>query len=471
MLDYANQFGEKHAFGASMIYYFDKFNETDIFQSDKHAHLGTRLNYAYNQKYLVDFTSAFVYSAKLPPGNRIGMSPSIGLGWIVSEEDFMQSSSVVDYFKIRASAAILNTDLNITRYYAYENIYNYGESFTWNDGNRRNNATNLSTTQNMNLFYEKRKEINLGADLMLFDKSLSLDANFFMGKKTDQITIRNNTYPAYIGSLNPWSNYGEEQYYGFELGTTWQKSFNDFTIDLGASLMFAKSEVVQRDEMWGYDYLKRAGKASSATFGLEALGLFKDAQDISGSPVQSFGVVQPGDIKYRDQNKDGKVDADDEVMIGKGAPDFSGGFTVKLQYKNLSLFALATATQGGDRYFNNAYYQVYGDRKFSDVVLNRWTPATAATATYPRLTSRANNNNFRQSSFWLYDNSRLNLSRIQLSYELPASLASRLKTKGFGVFLRASNLATFSKNSEKMELNIGSEPQYRFYAAGLKASF
>ena len=104
-------------------------------------------------------------------------------------------------------------------------------------------------------------------------------------------------------------------------------------------------------------------------------------------------------------------------------------------------------------------------------MLNRWTPATAATATYPRLTSRANNNNFRQSSFWLYDDSRVSIARVQLSYELPASLATRLKTKGFGVFLRASNLATFSENREKMELNIGGEPQYRYYAAGVKASF
>jgi hypothetical protein len=181
--------------------------------------------------------------------------------------------------------------------------------------------------------------------------------------------------------------------------------------------------------------------------------------------------VQPGDIKYKDQNKDGKVDADDEIMLGKGMADFTGGFTVKLQYRNLTLFTLINAYQGGERYYNNSYYQVFGDRKFSSVVWNRWTPATAATATYPRLTSRANNNNFRQSSFWLYDNSSVNISRVQLSYELSPALAARLKTKGFGLFIRGGNLATFSKNRKMMELNIGSEPQYRFYSAGIKASF
>jgi TonB-linked SusC/RagA family outer membrane protein len=471
LLDYKTAIGEKHSLGASMIYYFDKYNETDVFQSDKHAHLGTRVNYAYDNKYIVDFSSAFVYSSRLPGGKRIGLSPSLGVSWVMSEEDFLSSSSVVNFLKLRASAAVLNTDLNLFRYYAYENIYNYGEVFTWGDGTRRNNATILTNAGNPHLFYEKRKELNFGADMVLFNKSIAIEANVFTGRNTDQVVFRNNSYPGYLGGINPLENYGEDKYTGVDLGISWNKSFGDFRVEAGASMMFMQYKVVKRDEMWAYDYLNRAGKPGSAVFGLEAVGFFKDAQEIAAHPLQSFGAVQPGDIKYKDQNDDGVVDADDEVMIGKGAPDFSGGLTVTLQYKNLSLFTLVTASQGGERIYNNAYYQVFGDRKFSEVVLNRWTPATAETATYPRLTSRANNNNYRQSSFWLYDDSRVSLARVQLSYELPASLATRLKTKGFGLFLRASNLATFSKNREMMELNIGSEPQYRFFAAGLKASF
>jgi TonB-linked SusC/RagA family outer membrane protein len=471
MLDYASNFSDKHQLNASMVYYFDKFNETDIFFTTRSTHLGTRVNYAYDNKYLLDFNSAFVYSTRLPAGNRIGMSPALGLGWVISEEDFLSNSSVVDFLKLRASASVLNTDLNLFRYYAYENIYNYGGSFTWGDGTRTNRSTILTNLGNPNLFYEKRKEINLGADAMLFNKSLSVEASVFMGRNSDLVAFRNNSYPAYLGGINPLENYGEEKYTGVELGIAWNKSFNDFNIQVGASMTAMKADVVKRDEMWAYEYLERAGKATSATFGLEALGFFKDAQDIAAHPVQSFGAVQPGDIKYKDQNNDGKVDAEDEIVLGKGMADFTGGLTVKLQYRNLSLFTLITTNQGGKRYYNNSYYQVFGDRKFSSVVWNRWTPATAATASYPRLTSRANNNNFRQSSFWLYDNSSVNISRVQLSYELTPSVASRLKTTAFGLFVRASNLATFAKNRQMMQLSIGSEPQYRFYSAGVKATF
>jgi len=471
MLDYSTQLGPKSDLDASLIYYFDQFRETDVFQSDKHAHGGARVAYSYNKRYLIDLGAAIVYSPKLPDNNRIGFSPSVGLGWILSEEQFMKNSSFIDFFKLRASASVMNTDMSLTRYYAYENIFGYGSLYTWGDGTRLNNASVQSTTENMDLFYEKRNELNFGADLVMFNKSLSLDINVFFGKRSDQILIRNNTYPGYLGGLNPLENYGEDSYNGAELGITWRKSLNDLNIEIGANMVYATTNVIQRDEIYANDYLYRAGRPVAALYGLEALGLFRDAADIANSPAQSFGTVQPGDIKYKDQNGDNKIDGNDELMIGNEAPELSGGLTFKLEYKGLSLFALGTGSYGSDRYYSNAYYQVYGDRKFSEVVWNRWTPATASTATYPRLTSRANNNNFRNSSYWLYNNSFVNIARVQLGYELPSKLASVLKTKSISIFVRASNLATFSKNKEQMELNIGTEPQYRYYSGGLKANF
>src|SRR5690606_7981855 len=141
-----------------------------------------------------------------------------------------------------------------------------------------------------------------------------------------------------------------------------------------------------------------------ATFGLEAVGLFQDQADIDNSPLQAFGDVQPGDIKYRDQNGDNIVDGNDEVYLRRWQAPFSGGLQLRLKYKDLTFFALGEGRSGSETFLEGNYYWVDGNDKYSEMVLDSWTPETSSTATYPRLSSVANSNNFRRSSFWLYNN-------------------------------------------------------------------
>lgn len=472
MMDYYRVFGKKHEVSALAGAYFDKFNETDVFQSDKHMHFSGKINYAYDSKYIFDFSAALASSPKLPPANRVGFSPSLNMAWVASNEKFLKNDRVINYLKLKASAGIINTDMKLAKYYSYENIWTYGSSYSWNDGTKVNNATILINSKNDNLFYEKRKELNFGAEATLFNNSLLVDANFFTGRNTDQIIVRANAYPAYMGGFTPSENYGEDKYKGYELGLTWRKNINnDFGFDIGSTLLFLKTTAVKRDELYTYDYLNSVGTSKGAVFGLEALGIFQNVQEIADHAIQSYGPVQPGDIKYKDQNRDGIINDYDNVLLGKTMPDLMAGLNMRLKYKQFTLFAIATGTSGALAFKANNYYQVYGDLKFSEVALKSWTPATAATATYPRLSSKSNNNNFLRSSFWKYNNSRINLSRVQLNYDLSKSLSGKLKMQSIGFYIRASNLATFSRNSDIMELNIGTEPQYRYYSAGLKASF
>lgn len=472
LLDYSRTFKEKHSLAATMVAYAEYHNQTAVLQPDKNSHLGLRINYAYSNKYIVDFSSALASSTKLQASNRVGFSPSIGLAWIVSEEGFLKNNSVIDFLKIKFSTGTLLTDKTIPGYYLYEGTYVSGSSFGWNDGNRSLNSASLSYEQNYNLFYQRRKEVNVGAEAVLFKNTLWLDANFFIERNTNMVVRRTNIYPEFLGSFYSYENYGEEKYQGFEIGATWRKPINnDFSIEIGANMVYVKTDVVKRDERWGYDYLYRTGKPISAMFGLEAIGLFRDQAEIDGSITQGFGTVKPGDIKYKDQNGDDFIDVNDQVQIGKSQPDLGGALNLKMKYKNISFFAQASAINGSQRYFNNVYYWVNSDRKYSEVVLDRWTPKNAATATYPRLTSQSSSNNFQSSTFWLYDNSRIEIDRVQLSYDIPNSLSSKLSMKDLSLYIRTSNIATLSKNHEKMELNIGSEPQYRYYAIGLKALF
>lgn len=473
-LDYQRVFQKEHAITASLIGYGDKFNQTAAsFQGDKHAHLGSRINYVFKNKYIFDFSSSLVASAKLPPNNRVAFSPSVGLGWVLSDESFLKENTVINFLKLRVSGGITNTDQQINNYYLYEDIFGGSGGYFWNDGNRFNNGTRIISPGNANLFYEKRKEFNFGFNSILFDRTIWLDATVFWDHKTDLLQTLSSTTPDFIGTggILPLQNFGENKYTGLELGLTWKKSINDFSFDIGSTLFFTKSKVVKTDEFWDEKYLYRAGKSISSIFGLQALGLFKDVSDIANSPNQEFGNTQPGDIKYKDQNGDGVINDDDQVMLGISQPSFVGGLSVKLSYKNFTLFALGTVQSGSDRFYNNSYYWIYGDRKYSEMALDRWTPATSSTATYPRLTSQASSNNFRSSSFWLYDNSVISLDRLQLTYEIPRKFALKLSAKNFNVFVRASNIADFSKNKKRQQLNIAANPQYRYYAAGLKVQF
>jgi hypothetical protein len=176
------------------------------------------------------------------------------------------------------------------------------------------------------------------------------------------------------------------------------------------------------------------------------------------------------------QNSDNVVDANDEIMIGNTSPDLYFGANISLSYKGLTLFALLTGQSGAERNLNGNYYWVYGNSiKYSERVLGAWnvdmTDDQKTNATYPRITSTSNNNNFRGSDYWMIDNDYLRLQRVQLTYDLPKNFVPKIGIKGLSINLRGTNLFTFSKNAKIQELNIGSEPQYRNFSAGLRASF
>ena len=471
-LNYQRVFHKDHAISASIIGFADKYDATDTsIQGNKHANLGSRINYIYKNRYIFDFNSALVSSAKLAPTHRVAYSPSLGLGWVLSNENFLQNSSVINFLKLRVSGGIINTDMNINGYYLYENLFQSGSGYFWNNGILSNTATVLAFSGNSNLFYEKTKEVNIGFNSILFNRTIWVDATVFMEYKSDLVEQLNNTIPDFTGGINPLQNYGENKYSGVELGISWKKSVNNFNIDIGTSMLFTKSEVIKTDEFWANKYLYRAGKSTSAIYALQAVGFFKDAADIANSPTQQFGPVQPGDIKYKDQNHDGVINADDQVMVGRSAPSFVGGLTVKLEYKNFTLFAIGSVQSGSDAMATNSYYWLYGDEKYSVLARGAWTPATSSTATYPRLSTLANANDFTRSSFWLYNNSQITLDRIQLTYDTNTKFASKFYAKNLNFYLRAENIADFSKNRDKQQLNIGVEPQYKYYAVGLTVQF
>ena len=473
ILDYNRIFQKKHLLSFNIVAYADESNQTGLIQTNKNAHLGSKLSYLYNNKYYIDFTGALVNSVKLPPSNRIGLSPAVGLAWILSKENFLNNSRNIQYLKLKATASNLKTDQTIPGFYLYEGQYSQSGVVTWNDNFRSIPSFELNFQRNYSLSFEERQEINVGIEGMFFKNSLWFEVNAFNTNINNIFTQRSSIYPDYLGGIYPYENYGENNYRGLEIGADWEESTSrEFNFNIGTTLTFLRTEVVKRDELWGYKYLYRTGKPVNAIYGLEALGLFNNLQEIENqNTIQTFGNVQPGDIKYKDQNNDGIIDAKDEIYIGKYTPDVVGSFKVKLQFKNLTFFTISTFNLGSERLANNEYYWIFGDRKYSTVTLSRWNKESMEKASYPRLSTMSNSNNFRTSTFWLYNSSKISIDRIQFTYKIQGKKVLNASIKNVDLYMRIENIAMFSKNKEKMELNVGTEPQHRYYAVGLKALF
>jgi hypothetical protein len=235
--------------------------------------------------------------------------------------------------------------------------------------------------------------------------------------------------------------------------------------------MFVTSEVLIRDELYADDYQYRQGKPVNVIFGLESDGFFTSQADIDAHAFQAFGEVKPGDIKYIDQNDDGIIDQFDQIYIGQSQPPFSYGLSLVLKFRNLSLFMTGTGRTGATAMRNNNYFWVDGDDKYSAVVLDRWTEATQSTATFPRLSSISSSNNFQASDFWLYTTDYFYLDRVQLTYELPDRIINAFSLSNLSLFVNGSGLLRISKNEDILDLNIGSEPQYRNFSAGASVRF
>ena len=206
---------------------------------------------------------------------------------------------------------------------------------------------------------------------------------------------------------------------------------------------------------------------------MQSNGLFQSQAEIDAAPTQTFGEVRPGDIRYVDQNNDGKIDNNDQVFLGRWDSPFMSGINLTLKWKNFTFFALGNLYLGGHGMKDTSYFWMPGSSKYSEIARETWTPENTSAA-YPRLTTTNGDNNYRYSDFWMYKNDRFNLRKVQLTYSIPASAFENSFAKfvkGIDVFVSGNSLLTIAKERKLLEMNVGSAPQNRYYSIGLKAIF
>ena len=479
--DYNRTFGDVHNISALAVINGYQQSVSGVYHKLSNANLGFEVDYNYDKRYYASVAIATPWSARLPEGHRAGVSPSFTLGWNIAKEQFMQNQNIFDELKLSASYSDLKTDMGIDQYYLYQATYQWGGWWDWN-GETGHNDVQSKRGGNDDFTFLHRKEFSVSLHAALLNRALTADFSFFTNKMTGGIIQATNQKPSYFrvyypeSSFLPWINYNEDSRTGFDLALNYKKDFGDFGFKVGANVTHYTTNASKRDDtIYADSYQYRQGKPLDAIWGYECLGFFQDEADIAASPAQKLGgTVRPGDLKYKDQNNDGIIDDKDQVNLGKagwyGAPT-TLGINLTMKYKNFTLFVLGVGSFGGKGVKNNSYWWIDESDKYSAVVRGRWTPETASTATYPRLTTGSGANNFTTSDFWTYSTSRFDLAKVQLTYDFPKSLFEGSFVKGLSVYASGNSLLTIAKEREILEMNVGSAPQARFYNLGVQVAF
>ena len=480
--DYVNSWGD-HNLHATLVANGYQQTISGEYHRVSNANLGLQASYNFAHKYYVDLAANAVHSAKLPEGNRKAISPSVTLGWRLTSEDFMKDMDWLDDLRLTAGYTVLNQDLDIAEYFMYKDIFTAtGTWWGWSDANNSIQTSDSQRGGNDELSFVKRKEFNVGLNGALLKNKLTFSVNYFNTTVDGLLAQPDYIYPSYmhtywpVSTFVPYINYGKNRRQGIDFAIAYNDKAGDFEWGVQAFGQTTTSKNLRVAENVEFEYQRSEGKATDAIWGLECLGYYNSQEDIDNAEAKSsFGTVMPGDLKYKDQNGDGIIDSKDQVVLGRWGAKFSGGLNLTLKYRNFTLFAMLTGQFGGNAIKNDTYNWVYGERKYSDVVRGAWTAEkfkNGEMISYPRLTTQSPDNNFRTSDYWMYKTDRLDLARVQITYDFSKSLfGPKSIVKGLQIYANGNSLLTIAGERDQMERNVDSSPQTRSFTLGAKVEF
>ncbi|RPD39359.1 SusC/RagA family TonB-linked outer membrane protein [Chitinophaga barathri] len=401
-----------------------------------------RVNYDYNGKYLAEASFRYDGSSRFASGHRWGFFPSLSAGWRISEENFLKGNNVLSNLKLRASWGQLGNQ-NIPLF-SYVDAVSIGRNYSF--GGTILSGAAVSQVSDPAVTWETTTITNAGLDIGLLRNKLTLELDVF-NKVTDDI-LRQVSVPAQVGRLaGPYRNIGSVSNKGFEITAAYTDRAGELGYTIGANLAYLKNKVTDLNGAIYYDgnTITREGTPIDAFYGLEAIGIFQSEDEILKSPKQNT-VTKPGDIKYRDTDKNNVIDNNDRVIIGNSIPELTYSFTLGATYKGLELTAFFQGVQNVSTYLTGNLAQPYknGAGVTPEWLTDSWTPENPG-ARLPRLTT-ANGypQNVQTSSFWVQDASYLRLKNIQLSYNLPQQWLKAAGIQQLKVFVNAQNWVTFS---------------------------
>jgi TonB-linked SusC/RagA family outer membrane protein len=470
---------DAHKISANAVIYNNFLNLADVMQRDVLFHTGINASYLYNDRFAAEAAIMGIGSRKLAPGDRIELAPSVGVGWILSEEDFLADVSVIDYLKVRSTFGITKND-NWSDYFLYKSTFVRGASFDYQNGISRNGETVLTSAPN-DISLQRRRDFTLGVDALLLENSVSARFGYFNSASVGNITRMSSTFPMVLGYEHlVYENYNSDRNQGLDLGLEYRLAASEaLTITAGTNMLFISPKITRREEPFyeGEDEaLLREGTATDAMWGLLSDGLYTEEDFdaagalVEGLPEPTFGAVYPGDIKYLDQNDDGVIDQLDNRIIGHSTR-FQYSFYLDLRYKKLEFFALGIGQLGDTDAGSGSYFRMSGNNKYSVMANDAYGPGNEDPgAIHPRLTTTDANHNDRLSDYWIYSDNSFTIPTMQLTYHLAGKGESSF-IQHARIFLKAENFVILGKNKAYTELNPGGAPRTKGMSLGLITTF
>jgi TonB-linked SusC/RagA family outer membrane protein len=414
-----------------------QFSTSNRQRANIYTHLGII------DKYFIDLSLTGHGSNRLEPGRNMGLFPAISSAWLVSNESFMQDVENIDFLKLRASFGIVGNDYT-TANELFKQTYGTGGSYFFTDNYTSTAGMTELRLATTGLTYEKSHKTNVGIEGRFFNL-LDVTAEAYYDRRTDILVSTSGTVSSVLGATASMANDGIIDSKGIEIGLNVNNDKGDFSYNVGAMFTYAKSIIVNRNEGFvPYDYLKQTGKPVNQLFGYEAIGFFKDAADIAASPAHLLSTVMPGDIKFKDQNNDNRINEHDRIALGYNtvSPEIYFSVNFNLEYKNVGVDANFQGAANYSAVLNTTslFWPLRNNTNISEYYYeNRWT-ADNQDAMFPRLSMLQNDNNYNVNSVWVKDRSFLKLRTCELYYKFSKEILAGTFISKAKLYFRGMNL-------------------------------
>ena len=466
-----------------------------------------RATYSWKDRYFAEFNIGYNGAENFSPKHRFGTFPAFGVGWVVSNEKFWQPlSKAVSFLKIRyTDGKVGNSEVSDRRFMYLDQMKENGD-YGYKFGP---NGTKWSGYETVNmavdLIWEESRKQDLGIDLKLFNDDLSIVFDLFKERRENILLKREHSIPSFLGynTSAPYGNIGIIENKGFDGTIEYNKRINkDWVIALRGNVTFNKDKWIQGElPEQKYEWMNQYGRNINGAKGYVAEGLFTQAEiddmarweslsaankAITPKPFASqFGTVKAGDIKYKDLNNDGQIDAYDQTYISRGdVPTTVYGFGFTVGWKDLSVGMMFQGVAGAERVLNGSSINPFngggGSGNLYSNIDDRWTEENPdQNAFYPRLSygseTTSNINNFQKSTWWVRNMNFLRLKTLQLSYNLPKPWVNKVHLKNAAVYVMGTNLFTLSRfklwDPELNTDNGASYPNTTSYSVGINFTF
>ncbi|WP_232312484.1 TonB-dependent receptor [Parabacteroides goldsteinii] len=430
-----------------------------------------RINYDYDNKYILSLSMRSDASSRFAKGSRWSTFPSVAAAWRISQESFMKGiRSWLDDLKIRASWGQTGSATGLGLYPSYTLISTGGLILN----NTYQQIASLKTIGNQELTWEHSDMLNFGLDVKVLNSRLNFTGEYYI-KNTKDILLE-MPVPLEYGFGKPNMNVGEVRNKGWELSLSWNDRINDFGYSISGNLSDNRNEVIDLGGTgpWkGSNTYTDVGLPFNSIYGYESMGLFQSDEEVANAPFQNSNTAA-GDIRYKNQNGDNKIDANDRVVIGDPNPHFLYGVNLGFDYKNFDLNMFFQGIGQKDRVIMDNFVRPFYDSSIFEHHLDYWTPENTG-AKYPRILNKDDGtHNYQQSDYWMINAGYFRMKNLQIGYTIPREI---LRPAGFDrvrVYFSANNLFTVSDFVPGMDPESEKSVSYPFartYSFGLNVQF